>query len=173
MLIPSWFFSWGGGLSSFLKKILDFFFSVHTLFLYGLSQDIEYSSLWYTVVLKEVGAPPGPKSGLFSNTQKWIFWGDTLADKAKDFIGKGRPGAEQQVKGTQESCSATWLALSGFMVTGLVPRLSLANHSDSGSFLVVCASFNQDGFQLGRFWEVGRTQHLLPPPFGPSQILLS
>ena len=29
-----------------------------------------------------------------------------------------------------------WLAVSGFMVTGFVSRLSLANHSDSESFLV-------------------------------------
>ena len=90
---------------------------------------------------------PGSEWGLFSNIQRWIVWGDTLADKARDFIGKGRPGGEQQVKGTQESCSATWLALSGFTVMGLVSGLSLANHSDSGSFLVASASFNQDGFQ--------------------------
>ena len=29
-----------------------------------------------------------------------------------------------------------WLAVSGFMVMGLVSGLSLANHSDSESFLV-------------------------------------
>ena len=37
--------------------------------------------------------------------------------------------------GTQENCSATWLAVFGFMVIGLVSGLSLANHSES--FLVV------------------------------------
>ena len=40
-----------------------------------------------------------------------------------------------------------WLAVSGFMVMGLVFRLSLANHSDSESFLVVRALFSQDGCQ--------------------------
>ena len=30
-----------------------------------------------------------------------------------------------------------WLAVSGFMVMGLISRLSLANHSDSESFMVV------------------------------------
>ena len=45
-------------------------------------------------------------------------------------------------KGTQENCSATWLAVSGFMVMGLVSGLSLANHSDSESFLVVHALFS-------------------------------
>ena len=36
---------------------------------------------------------------------------------------------------------------------GLVSRLSLANYSDSESFLVVHALFSQDGCQRG-FWEV-------------------
>ena len=80
------------------------------------------------VLLQEGGPLPGPETGLF--TQKWIVWGDTSADKARDFIGKGCPGGEQEGKGTQENCSVTWLAVSGFMVMGLVSRLSLANHSD-------------------------------------------
>ena len=37
---------------------------------------------------------------------------------------------------------------------GLVSRLSLANHSDSESFLLVHALFSQDGCQRGGFWEV-------------------
>jgi len=43
---------------------------------------------------------------------------------------------------------------------GLVSRLSLANHSDSESFLVVHTLFSQDGCQQG-FWEVVR--HVLSP----------
>ena len=39
------------------------------------------------------------------------------------------------------------------MVMGLVSGLSLANHSDSESFLVVHTLFSQDGCQRG-FWEV-------------------
>ena len=31
-------------------------------------------------------------------------------------LGRGRPGGEQEGKGTQEDCSATWLAVSGFTV---------------------------------------------------------
>ena len=42
---------------------------------------------------------------------------------------------------------ATWLAVSGFMVMGLVSRLFLANHSDSESFLVAHALLSQDGCQ--------------------------
>ena len=96
--------------------------------------------------MQEGGPLPGPKSGLLSNTRKCIIQGNTCADKARDFIGTGHPGGEQEGKGTQ-NCSATWLAVSGFMVMGLVSRLSLANRSDSGSFLVVHALFSQAGGQ--------------------------
>ena len=56
---------------------------------------------------------------------------ETHADKARDFTGKGHPGGEQEGKGTQENCSTSWLAMSGFMVMGLVSGWSLANHSNS------------------------------------------
>ena len=64
------------------------------------------------------------------------------------------PGEEQAAKGIREDCPATWLSVSGFIVIELVSRLSLANHSDSGSFLVVLTSLSQDGFQPEGFWEV-------------------
>ena len=70
---------------------------------------------------------------------------EICADKARDFIGRGHPGGEQQGKGTQENCSAAWLALLGFMLMGLVSGLSLANHSGSESFLVAHALLSQDG----------------------------
>lgn len=38
-------------------------------------------------------------------------------------------GGEQEGKGTQEDCSATLLEVLGFIVMGLVPRLSLASYS--------------------------------------------
>ena len=68
-----------------------------------------------------------------------------FADKARDFIGKGHLGGEQQGKRTQENSSAVWLAVSGFMAMGLVSGWSLANHSNSESFLVAHASLSQDG----------------------------
>ena len=37
---------------------------------------------------------PGPETGLLSNTRKWIVQGDTCADKARYFIGKGNPGEQ-------------------------------------------------------------------------------
>ena len=91
-------------------------------------------------LLQEGGPLPGPETGLLSNTRKWIVRGDTCADKARDFIGKGRPGGEQEGKGTQENCSAAC-----FMVMGLISRWSLANQSNSESFLVAHASLSQDG----------------------------
>ena len=45
-----------------------------------------------TILLQEGGPLPGPKSGLFSNTQKWTV-GDIDADNVRDFIGKGCPGS--------------------------------------------------------------------------------
>ena len=59
-------------------------------------------------VLQEGGPLPGPKTGLLSNTRKWIVRGDICADKARDFIGKGHPGGEQEGRGTQENCPAAW-----------------------------------------------------------------
>ena len=47
--------------------------------------------------------------------------------------------------------------------------LSLANHSNSESFLVVHALFSQDGCQREGFWEVGRQ---LVSPFDLSRTLL-
>ena len=62
---------------------------------------------------------------------------------------------------TQENRSATWLAVSGFMVMGLISGLSLADHSDSESFLVVHALLSQDGCQREGFWEV--VGHVVSP----------
>ena len=68
------------------------------------------------------------QNGLLSGSWKCVVQGDTHADKAKDFIGKGRLGREQQGKRTQENCSAMWLAVSGFVGMEIASRLPLANH---------------------------------------------
>ena len=61
-----------------------------------------------------------------------------------------------------------WLEVSGFVVIALVSRLSLANYSDSGSFLVAHALLSQDGCQGEGFLEgVGH----VASPFDLSQIL--
>ena len=66
----------------------------------------------------------------------------------------------------------------GFYGDGeLVSGLSLANHSDSESFLVVHALFSQDGCQREGFWEV--VGHVVSPfdfsrthPFGGGLLVL-
>ena len=72
---------------------------------------------------------------------------DICADKAREFIGKEGLNREQEGKGTKENCSAKWLAVSGFMVMGLVSGLSLATQSDSGSFQVAYTLLSQHGCQ--------------------------
>ena len=127
----------------------------------------------------EGGPLPEPKSGLSSNTQKWIVWGDTHADIVRDFIGKGCLGGEQQVReprttalpqGLQYQVSWWWVR---FWVV-LASHLAWSILGDSGSFLVVRVSLHQDEFKYKRFWEVGRIYNGLacPPPSSPSQILL-
>ena len=64
-------------------------------------------------------------------------------------------------KGTQENRSAARLAVSGFMVIGLVSGWSLAYHSNSESFLVTHALLCQDGCWREGFWEVDR--HAVSP----------
>ena len=76
-------------------------------------------------------------------------------------MGRGTPGREQEGKGSQEDRSVMWLAVSGFMELGLVPGLSLANHSDSESYLVVQALLSHDGCQREGFWEV--ISHMVSP----------
>ena len=67
-----------------------------------------------------------------------------MLTKLETLLGRDTQG-EQEGKGTQGDCSATWLAVSGFTEMGLVSGWSLANHSNSESFLVVHASLSQDG----------------------------
>ena len=50
------------------------------------------------------------------------------------------------------------------MLKGLVSRLLVDNHSDSGSFLVVCTWLSQGEFQQEGLWEIGHLLPLLAPP---------
>ena len=54
-----------------------------------------------------------------------------MLTKQETLLGRGAGVESTGGKGTQEDCSAIWLTVLGFMVVGLVSRLSLANHSDS------------------------------------------
>ena len=71
--------------------------------------------------------------------------------KQETVIGRGTWVESNRVNGSRRT--ATQPAVSSFTVMWLVSWLSLASHSDPGSFLVVCASLSQDGFQAGAFWE--------------------
>ena len=73
---------------------------------------------------------------------------------SKSLHWEGAPGRQQQGKGTQENCSASWLTVSGFMVMGFVSGFSVANHSDLEFFLVVHTLLHQDGYHREGFWEV-------------------
>ena len=46
-----------------------------------------------------------------------------------------------------------WLSVLGFIVMVIFSGLSLANCSDSGSFMVAHTLLSQDGFHLEGFWE--------------------
>ena len=61
---------------------------------------------------------------------------------------------ECRVRGSRRTALSHSLQPQVFMVMGLVSGLSLANHSDSESFLVVHTLFSQDGCQREGFWEV-------------------
>ena len=70
-------------------------------------------------------------------------------------LGRGARAESSRGRGLRRTAlpRGSQVTVSGFMVMGLVSRLSLANHSDSGSFLVVHALFSQDECQQERFWE--------------------
>ena len=123
---------------------------------------------WFLLSVAGRGTPPGPERELLSNTQKWIVWGDTHADKAKGFTGNGCPGGEYEGKGTQGNCSATWFAVSGFMVMGLVSRFSPANHSILWSFwwhMHCSAKMDASKKESGRWSDTWRLHLTFPELF--------
>jgi len=101
---------------------------------------------WFIVLMQEGGDPfHGLRAG------SCLTLGNELSEemctiKARGFIGKGCRDGGQEGEGSWENCSAMWLTVSGFMGTGLVSGLSLASHSELGSFLVAYASLIQGGF---------------------------
>ena len=74
--------------------------------------------------------------------------------QSKRFYWERAPGESSRVREPRRTALPHGLPHGlGITVMGLVSWLSLANHSDSESFLVVNALFSQDGCQRG-FWEV-------------------
>ena len=105
---------------------------------------------------------PEPGRGLLSDARNGMVRGDTLADKARDFTGKGRLGREQEGEGAQETCCAAWPLVSGFRAMGLASWLPLANLSYSEPFLGGRLLLSQGGCQQERFREV--MGHTMSPP---------
>ena len=66
-----------------------------------------------------------------------------MLTKQDILLGKGIRVESSRVREPRRT--AGWLSVLGFMVMGLVSGWSLANHSNSVSFLVVHASLSQDG----------------------------
>ena len=85
-----------------------------------------------------------------------------MLTKQETLWGRGT-GWRAAGKGTQEDGSVTGLTVSGFMGVGLVSRLSLDNHADSGSVTMAHTLLSQHGFQQTGFWEIGRTYKLVSP----------
>lgn len=101
-----------------------------------------------------------------------IVQGDMRPDKAKDSIGKGRPGGEQQGREPGELL-CTRLTVSGFTGMGLISRSSLASHLAWPTFGPAqgsswwCRHLSAETDPSQGFREVDG----LLPPLGPSQIL--
>ena len=102
-------------------------------------------------LLQEGGPLPGPETGLLSTLGNELSEETHVLTKQEILLGKGTWVESSRVREPRKTALPHGL---GFMVMGLVSGLSLANHSDSESFLVVHALFSQDGCQREGFWEV-------------------
>ena len=86
-----------------------------------------------------------------------------MLTKQEILLGKGARVESRRVREPRRTAlpRGLWLEVSGFMVMGLVSGWSLANHSNSESFLVAHASLSQDGCEREGVWEVDR--HAVSP----------
>ena len=74
-----------------------------------------------------------------------------MLTKQEALLWWGAQAESRRIRGPRRTALPHGLA---FMVMGLIPRLSLANQSDSGPFLVAHTLFGQDGCQQEGFWDV-------------------
>ena len=88
------------------------------------------------------------------------------ANQARDFIGKGCLAESSRVRERGRTALLCG-SVSGFMVMGLVSRLSLANHSDPGSSFLVAQhhSAKMDSSQNNSGRLVGHRDWTLLSPF--------
>ena len=106
---------------------------------------------------------PGPETGLLSNSRKCIVQGDTCADKARDFIGKGHPVESSRVREPRRTFLSQGLQFYGDGISFWVVLSQSFRVLPGGAGL-----FSQEGCQRG-FWEVGGQ---VVSPFDLSQTLL-
>lgn len=71
---------------------------------------------------------PGPKSGLLSTLGNELARREHALLTNRDFAREWVPGQENSRVRNLGKCFATKPVVSGFMVLGLVSRMSLANH---------------------------------------------
>ena len=74
-----------------------------------------------------------------------------MLTKQEILLGKGARVESRRVREPRRTALSHGLQSQVFTAMGLVSQLSLANHSDSESFLVVHALFSQDGCQKEGF----------------------
>ena len=100
-----------------------------------------YMHMFSSTQMLQEGRPlPGTKSGLLSEETQAL---------TKQEVSLGRDGRSESGR-VREPRRTALRAASGVTVMGLVSGLSLANHSDSESFLVAHALLSHDG----GFWEM-------------------
>lgn len=92
-----------------------------------------------------------------------LTFGNELSEKThllamQETLLSGHMGGEKQGKEPRRLLSHVVWQLR-FHSDVISFRLSLHDHSDSGSFLVVPITLSQDGFQQG-FWEIGKMHRL-------------
>ena len=114
-------------------------------------------------MLQEEGPLPGPIVGSCLTLGNELSEETHVLTKQEIFLAKGTQAESSKVREPRRTALPCGLQsyvdkflCCSFMLIGLISGLSLANHSDSESFLVVHALFSQDGCQREGFWEVVR-----------------
>ena len=82
-----------------------------------------------------------------------------MLTQQETLLGRGASAESGRAREPRRTALEVWFAASGFAAMELASRLTSASHPDSGSFLVVCVSLSQDGFQI----VAHRDWHLLSP----------
>ena len=114
---------------------------------------------------------PGPKSGSCLTLGNELFREPHILTKQKTLLGTDAWGEEKLIRGTQKNCVAMWLTVLGFMVMGLVSRLSLVwpifGLTQGVSWWYAHLSARMDFSTDVSARLIGYVDRSLLPPFGP------